>query len=596
MSTFRRYGGLNYASTNNITRSFISNSDQMNINNFSGLENTKETFKSHIDLSGNSILHTQTIYFQDGTQMSTASNIGGQGPIGPTGPTGSTGSTGDTGPTGAPSTVAGPTGPTGQTGDTGPTGAPSTVAGPTGPTGLTGPTGQKGDTGPTGQKGDTGDTGPTGQTGDTGPTGQKGDTGDTGPTGLTGPTGQTGDTGPTGQKGDTGDTGPTGWTGPVGAPGGSGIILYFLTPTGPTGSMVSTPPSTSSGTLPVSLGGGLDYSFNATILNDFTLSTGTFQALLYGYSTSSPTTIYISAIKKNGQTLLTTSNPISVPVGTNPDYHLNIINGTLDQSTIFTTGDILTITIDNTGATNVNIYYQDTSGFSLFSVSAVVVTVGPTGPTGPTGNASTVPGPTGPTGPTGPGNTFWAISGAADIINQNGGLVLTDTFVKINYNGLGTGANVLQVNYGTTNYWAFSNNDGSLGYWTFSPSASIWRISNTGAASFASVTVPTTGQISAGSFNATSDYRIKENIKLLDLSEYSVDYLNPIIYDHIDTKQTNIGFLAHEVQEYFPFLVSGEKDGAEMQSINYIGLIGVLTKEIQELKKRVTLLESKSDL
>jgi hypothetical protein len=512
--------------------------------------------------------------------MSTASNIGGQGPIGPTGPTGSTGSTGDTGPTGAPSTVAGPTGPTGQTGDTGPTGAPSTVAGPTGPTGLTGPTGQKGDTGPTGQKGDTGDTGPTGQTGDTGPTGQKGDTGDTGPTGLTGPTGQTGDTGPTGQKGDTGDTGPTGWTGPVGAPGGSGIILYFLTPTGPTGSMVSTPPSTSSGTLPVSLGGGLDYSFNATILNDFTLSTGTFQALLYGYSTSSPTTIYISAIKKNGQTLLTTSNPISVPVGTNPDYHLNIINGTLDQSTIFTTGDILTITIDNTGATNVNIYYQDTSGFSLFSVSAVVVTVGPTGPTGPTGNASTVPGPTGPTGP---GNTFWGVTDTTNIVNQNSGLVFTNSSAKINISGVATGANVLQVNYGTTNYWAFSALDGSLGYWTVSPSASIWKISSAGAASFNTVTT-------------TSDYRIKENIKLLDLSEYSVDYLNPIIYDHIDTKQTNIGFLAHEVQEYFPFLVSGEKDGPETQSINYTGLIGILTKEIQELKKRVSLLELKSNL
>jgi hypothetical protein len=50
MSTFRRYGGLNYASTNNITRNFISNSDQMNINNFSGLENTKETFKSHVEV------------------------------------------------------------------------------------------------------------------------------------------------------------------------------------------------------------------------------------------------------------------------------------------------------------------------------------------------------------------------------------------------------------------------------------------------------------------------------------------------------------------------------------------------------------------
>jgi hypothetical protein len=71
--------------------------------------------------------------------------------------------------------------------------------------------------------------------------------------------------------------------------------------------------------------------------------------------------------------------------------------------------------------------------------------------------------------------------------------------------------------------------------------------------------------------------------------------LKPIIYDHIDSKQTNIGFLAHEVQEYFPFLVSGEKDGSEIQSINYTGLIGVLTKEIQDLKKRVSLLESEEN-
>jgi len=39
--------------------------------------------------------------------------------------------------------------------------------------------------------------------------------------------------------------------------------------------------------------------------------------------------------------------------------------------------------------------------------------------------------------------------------------------------------------------------------------------------------------------------------------------------------------------------VSGEKDGEEMQSLNYIGLIGVLVKEIQELKKRVHILENK---
>ena len=53
-----------------------------------------------------------------------------------------------------------------------------------------------------------------------------------------------------------------------------------------------------------------------------------------------------------------------------------------------------------------------------------------------------------------------------------------------------------------------------------------------------------------------------------------------------------MGFIAHELQEHFPFLVSGEKDGAENQSVNYIGLIALLVKEIQELKERMETVES----
>ena len=72
---------------------------------------------------------------------------------------------------------------------------------------------------------------------------------------------------------------------------------------------------------------------------------------------------------------------------------------------------------------------------------------------------------------------------------------------------------------------------------------------------------------------------------------FTVDKLNPIIYTHKKNKDKNIGFLAHEVQEEFPFLVTGEKDGEETQSLNYQGLIGILVKEIQELKARVKQLE-----
>ena len=48
-----------------------------------------------------------------------------------------------------------------------------------------------------------------------------------------------------------------------------------------------------------------------------------------------------------------------------------------------------------------------------------------------------------------------------------------------------------------------------------------------------------------------------------------------------------MGFIAHELQEHFPFLVSGEKDGPTNQSVNYIGLIALLTKETQDLKKEI---------
>ena len=88
MSSFRIYGGLNFSANNNITKSYISNSEQMNINNYSGQPNSQEVYASHIDMSGNSILHTGTIYFQDGTSISSATGDTGDSYWEPTGLTG----------------------------------------------------------------------------------------------------------------------------------------------------------------------------------------------------------------------------------------------------------------------------------------------------------------------------------------------------------------------------------------------------------------------------------------------------------------------------------------------------------------------------
>jgi len=98
------------------------------------------------------------------------------------------------------------------------------------------------------------------------------------------------------------------------------------------------------------------------------------------------------------------------------------------------------------------------------------------------------------------------------------------------------------------------------------------------------------GNVTTLSLNATSDYRIKENVVPLS-TNYSVDNLNPVHYYNKSSKKEDIGFIAHEVQEEFPCLVTGEKDGAETQSLNYNGLIPILVKEIKELKERVKFLE-----
>jgi hypothetical protein len=54
--------------------------------------------------------------------------------------------------------------------------------------------------------------------------------------------------------------------------------------------------------------------------------------------------------------------------------------------------------------------------------------------------------------------------------------------------------------------------------------------------------------------------------------------------------------LAHEVKEIYPYLVKGQKDGKDLQSVNYTGLIPILIKEIKDLKNEVKDLKTKLNL
>ena len=94
------------------------------------------------------------------------------------------------------------------------------------------------------------------------------------------------------------------------------------------------------------------------------------------------------------------------------------------------------------------------------------------------------------------------------------------------------------------------------------------------------------GNVLATTFSMPSDYRIKENVTQLD-ETFIVDKLNPVTYLNKKSGKQDIGLIADELQEIYPELVNGEKDGEQLQSVNYTGLIPILIKEIQELKKEI---------
>jgi hypothetical protein len=93
--------------------------------------------------------------------------------------------------------------------------------------------------------------------------------------------------------------------------------------------------------------------------------------------------------------------------------------------------------------------------------------------------------------------------------------------------------------------------------------------------------------ITCNNFQNLSDYRIKTDVCPLNEQHVSIDRLNPVQYTNKLSGKREWGFIAHELQEELPLLVEGIKDGEKYQSVNYGGIIALLVKEIQVLKKEV---------
>ena len=101
------------------------------------------------------------------------------------------------------------------------------------------------------------------------------------------------------------------------------------------------------------------------------------------------------------------------------------------------------------------------------------------------------------------------------------------------------------------------------------------------------------------SFNATSDYRLKENVIAMTTGLAIIQALNPVTYDWISDKSKGEGFIAHELAEVVPLAVNGKKDAVnddgsiKPQGVDYSKIVVHLVAAIQELSAKNDALEAR---
>lgn len=134
---------------------------------------------------------------------------------------------------------------------------------------------------------------------------------------------------------------------------------------------------------------------------------------------------------------------------------------------------------------------------------------------------------------------------------------------------------------------------GSAGLFTERSEFVAFQIDNDGTSHF-NGNLDVVGEVSSiYGVCQSSDYRLKTDIEPRIWGASLLDSLTPVTFRYkTDRKnRTQYGFIAQEVQRYFPELVSADAKG--MLSMNYTGLIPVLWQINQQLNRRVETLERK---
>jgi len=178
-------------------------------------------------------------------------------------------------------------------------------------------------------------------------------------------------------------------------------------------------------------------------------------------------------------------------------------------------------------------------------------------------------------------------------IDSSGNLLVGTT----SSTGNGGKSQVVRTDAGACLYLETNNSSGSQNVLDITNAANagmsnmirFW-VNGYGNTQVGSITATTTST----AYNTSSDYRLKENQQALTGSGAFIDALKPKTWNWKSNGEKGVGFIAHEVQEVSPNSVVGEKDGEQMQAMEYgsAEFIANIIAELQSLRARVAALES----
>ena len=98
----------------------------------------------------------------------------------------------------------------------------------------------------------------------------------------------------------------------------------------------------------------------------------------------------------------------------------------------------------------------------------------------------------------------------------------------------------------------------------------------------------------SGDVIAFSDARVKTNIRPIENPVERLLKSRGVLYDRIDTEdKNNIGFIAQELEQEFPELVTTGSDGKK--AVKYQNMVAVLTEAIKEQQQQIEELKAKLD-